>query len=134
MRRFTETCTVADAVIATVNGIVAFCLACGLCGVGLLGIFLLTGGRFRLLEEWWPAILVVCGTPAGVLTVRASLRGRVAWRRADYERRRAAVLRQRRCPTCDYDLRGTTEPRCPECGERFTVEEWPPTGKVQQRV
>ena len=25
------------------------------------------------------------------------------------------------CPLCDYDLRGLTEPRCPECGYRF---EW----------
>jgi hypothetical protein len=23
------------------------------------------------------------------------------------------------CPLCDYDLRGLTEPRCPECGYRF---------------
>ena len=25
------------------------------------------------------------------------------------------------CPLCDYDLRGLTEPRCPECGYQF---EW----------
>src|ERR1700704_1708392 len=25
------------------------------------------------------------------------------------------------CPMCDYNLRGLTEPRCPECGYRF---EW----------
>jgi len=24
-----------------------------------------------------------------------------------------------RCPLCDYDLRGSTEPRCPECGYQF---------------
>ncbi len=24
------------------------------------------------------------------------------------------------CPTCEYDLRGAAEPRCPECGTRFT--------------
>jgi hypothetical protein len=24
-----------------------------------------------------------------------------------------------RCPLCDYDLRGLTEPRCPECGYQF---------------
>ena len=24
-----------------------------------------------------------------------------------------------RCRTCDYILRGITEPRCPECGERI---------------
>lgn len=26
------------------------------------------------------------------------------------------------CPLCDYNLRGLTEPRCPECGFRF---DWP---------
>ena len=39
------------------------------------------------------------------------------------------------CPECKYDLRGLTEPRCPECGRRF---EWsdvpamrpPPTPKT----
>ena len=39
-----------------------------------------------------------------------------------------------RCPKCDYDLRGLTEPRCPECGEAFSSQEvaayaeqrWPP--------
>ena len=25
----------------------------------------------------------------------------------------------RHCLTCAYDLRGQTEPRCPECGKRF---------------
>lgn len=27
------------------------------------------------------------------------------------------------CPSCDYDLRGQRECRCPECGEQFTVGE-----------
>ena len=27
------------------------------------------------------------------------------------------------CPICDYNLHGLTEPRCPECGYRFTWEE-----------
>ena len=39
-----------------------------------------------------------------------------------------------RCPECDYDLRGLTEPRCPECGKAFSSREvaeyadrrWPP--------
>src|SRR3954470_18282871 len=30
---------------------------------------------------------------------------------------------QLHCPICDYDLRGLPEPRCPECGFRFTWEE-----------
>lgn len=28
-----------------------------------------------------------------------------------------------RCPLCDYNLRGLPQPRCPECGGRFTWEE-----------
>jgi hypothetical protein len=27
------------------------------------------------------------------------------------------------CPLCEYDLRGQVEPRCPECGYRFTWDE-----------
>ena len=27
------------------------------------------------------------------------------------------------CPLCEYDLRGLVEPRCPECGYRFTWDE-----------
>src|SRR5262245_24135568 len=33
----------------------------------------------------------------------------------------AAVERDVPCPLCDYNLRGLTEPRCPECGHKF---EW----------
>jgi hypothetical protein len=28
-----------------------------------------------------------------------------------------------RCPLCDYDLRGLSEPLCPECGYRFAWDE-----------
>ena len=28
-----------------------------------------------------------------------------------------------RCPKCDYDLRGLTKPRCPECGKAFSSGE-----------
>lgn len=36
----------------------------------------------------------------------------------------AAFLRDRdtRCPRCGYALRGLTTPRCPECGDRLTLE------------
>ncbi len=38
------------------------------------------------------------------------------------------------CPNCDYDVRGLTQPRCPECGKPFSTREvaaykdrrWPP--------
>ena len=28
------------------------------------------------------------------------------------------------CPTCRYNLTGAVQPRCPECGRRFSDEEW----------
>jgi hypothetical protein len=31
----------------------------------------------------------------------------------------SAIHRDILCPLCDYNLRGLTEPRCPECGHRF---------------
>ena len=34
-------------------------------------------------------------------------------------RRRVAMHRETRCRCCGYILRGITEPRCPECGERI---------------
>ena len=33
-------------------------------------------------------------------------------------RRRFAESKKTRCGKCGYILRGITEPRCPECGER----------------
>jgi DNA-directed RNA polymerase subunit RPC12/RpoP len=27
------------------------------------------------------------------------------------------------CPTCGYNLTGLSESRCPECGNRFTLDE-----------
>jgi hypothetical protein len=38
--------------------------------------------------------------------------------RPDWDAIGAAIC----CPLCEYDLRGLTEPRCPECGYAFT---WP---------
>jgi hypothetical protein len=35
----------------------------------------------------------------------------------------ATAVEQLLCPLCDYDLRGLTEPRCPECGYRFEWED-----------
>src|SRR5271156_6201527 len=33
-----------------------------------------------------------------------------------------SITRDIVCPLCDYNLRGLSEPRCPECGYRFA---WP---------
>src|SRR5690348_9108847 len=34
------------------------------------------------------------------------------------------------CPLCDYNLRGISEPRCPECGYRFA---WPELMEVARQ-
>src|SRR5438876_5459084 len=31
----------------------------------------------------------------------------------------SALGEESRCPLCEYNLRGLSEPRCPECGYRF---------------
>jgi hypothetical protein len=35
------------------------------------------------------------------------------------------------CPNCDYDVRGLTESRCPECGEVFTKQQVEAYGELQ---
>src|SRR5213075_324796 len=35
----------------------------------------------------------------------------------------SAVTEELRCPLCEYNLRGLTQPRCPECGYSFTWDE-----------
>ncbi len=34
-----------------------------------------------------------------------------------------AIKEDLKCPLCDYNLRGLAEPRCPECGFKFTWQE-----------
>jgi len=42
-------------------------------------------------------------------------------------------MHNRRCVACDYDLRGTVEPRCPECGKAlFNVPEPSETGPIDE--
>ena len=37
------------------------------------------------------------------------------------------------CPNCGYNLRGLTAADCPECGEKFTLEELVPAVPVDRR-
>lgn len=43
----------------------------------------------------------------------------------DPRRKRAFKLGASLCPRCDYDIRMIESPRCPECGERLTIEPEP---------
>jgi hypothetical protein len=50
----------------------------------------------------------------------------VAWRESASERAARATAANRDavvCPTCGYNLTGLTEPRCPECGARYTLDQ-----------
>lgn len=40
----------------------------------------------------------------------------------DPRRKRARKLGEHLCPRCNYDVRLIESPRCPECGERLTIE------------
>ena len=49
------------------------------------------------------------------------------WRESQTERARRLNARGREsvvCPTCGYNLTGLAEPRCPECGTRFTLDQF----------
>jgi ABC-type Co2+ transport system permease subunit len=59
-----------------------------------------------------PVIFFVAALPVAVLG--AFVAAMVA---STYRRRRPD--RETRCRKCGYILRGITEPRCPECGERI---------------
>jgi hypothetical protein len=43
----------------------------------------------------------------------------------------SAITETIRCPLCEYELRGLSEPRCPECGYRF---DWPDVLDPTRRV
>ena len=65
-------------------------------------------------------ITVATGFAAGV----GFTKWRVAARIRKTTRRRRAAVGRSKCPSCAYSLLGLPEPRCPECGERFTRSEF----------
>lgn len=87
--------------------------------LGLIALFILLGiGLFVLL--WSDSLL----------SGDSAFRLRIAWvlsslfcshyvSSAYVLRRRLTMDTETRCRKCDYILRGISEPRCPECGERI---------------
>ncbi len=115
-----KNCTGADLIIGTlgaffallVGSVIVMLLVDSLAPSALKAKgYCLTASGLVFVVVFWPALVGIA-------------RGRVKrrWRRYTDERNRA--LSARRCPHCEYDLRGTVEPRCPECGEQFTAQEW----------
>jgi hypothetical protein len=56
------------------------------------------------------AIWMLLGLPASLVSVLAF---------SALTRRKQSIDSETRCRKCNYILRGISEPRCPECGERI---------------
>jgi hypothetical protein len=69
----------------------------------------------------FPPAVVGFGVPVllSVASTLASLQERRRRRRERIEKQQASRLMARLCPNCEYNLKGLTEPRCPECGVGF---------------
>jgi hypothetical protein len=112
--------TAGDLILGTVVGFVAALLV-GLVAMILVMLLLPSSSRIiPWIQEGIPIVCIMAGLAAGGRVVDA----RSAERKRRFVDRRTGALQRRRCPECDYDLRGTIEPRCPECGEAFTAQEW----------
>ena len=72
----------------------------------------ITGGLSRV-EREITAVALLCSillTPLAAFAVVSYLTA---------GQQRFPTPKETRCRKCDYILRGITEPRCPECGERI---------------
>ncbi|MCP4590551.1 MAG: hypothetical protein GY842_07395 [bacterium] len=65
-----------------------------------------------------PPALVGSGVPVllSVANALVSVKGRRRRRREQIEKKHASRLEAGLCPRCEYNLKGLTVPRCPECG------------------
>lgn len=73
------------------------------------------GGRFFPLPPLWMSVIMAIGSIV-VLVVPALCAALFVYHRLTF---RGARDGETRCRRCDYILKGLTEPRCPECGERI---------------
>lgn len=74
------------------------------CGVFEMGTLKNVHLHLGILFGWWATL----GAGVGVVHY-AIRRRRAAWR----------CRRRTKCASCGYELRGLSEPRCPECGKSF---------------
>lgn len=111
--------TLFDVALGAIAGFVAWILSIAV--FGIVSVALMDRPTFDgLLADVIVLVTMGIGLVAGIGFVKRRIAVRV--RRAAY-RRRVAVTRGE-CPRCAYSLRGLPEPRCPECGERFTESEF----------
>ena len=78
------------------------------------GITTLLGGQFSALP-WQAGVGVAVGWFLPVLLIAFGVYGLLTWRFGP----RTPLDGETRCRKCDYILKGITEPRCSECGERI---------------
>jgi hypothetical protein len=78
----------------------------------------LVNALFHQAGSWPPPAFLGLAVPVLVSILRAhvTLQERRRRRRKKIERRYAFRLGAGLCPRCEYNLKGLTEPRCPECG------------------
>ena len=77
--------------------------------------------RYGLPPQGWLAPLAIGGLVN--FTVFWALPSLLLCGAVAYGRRRWPEYGAGKCKTCGYDLRGLSEPRCPECGSAFDVEQ-----------
>ena len=91
----------------------AIAVGAGLLCYGLWYLMWLWGGKHLQMIPWPPLLIVVQLTSPIIIPV-------VVYGLLTYRYGPQAVLeRETRCRKCQYILKGITEPRCPECGERI---------------
>ena len=73
-------------------------------------VFYLTASRVRV--PFWAPAGIVYGVPVAIITLAAYALATRLFGAKPHDG-------ETRCRKCNYILRGITEPRCPECGERI---------------
>ena len=121
--------TLFDVAVGTVVGFLAAVVA--------MFVTVVVGDRLRprhVYPEWFVSIqmtvTILVGFLVGGWCIRALAVGRVERQR----RQRDESLKGGKCPVCGYSLYGLPEPRCPECGERFTAAECSKTSAAFTRT
>ncbi|MCH7813117.1 MAG: hypothetical protein IID40_03760 [Planctomycetes bacterium] len=73
---------------------------------------------YKVTGNSFPPAFVGLGVPIllSIANALASVKGRRGRRRKRIGQQHAARLRAGLCPRCEYNLKGLTEARCPECG------------------
>jgi hypothetical protein len=81
------------------------------CIFGVLLGYAFEGMAVGIIDDWVPHEAYWVAWAAGVSTFAICVYARI--------QRPTSGIRETLCRRCGYNLRGISEPRCPECGERI---------------